>query len=221
MTEQQPICDIGSDCGGCPECEPPAPNDPNYSTPRTQPQNRTGQPGITLGSRNYNWTTPLVSLTGRSGLDLNLTLTYNSLVWVYDNGMIKFNSDDGFPGPGFRLGFPTVQPRFQNSNTGFWSYLMITPAGGRLELRQVGASNIYESYDGSYANLTDNGAGGLLVQTADGMQLTFTNTGANYVCTQIKDPNGNFITVVYNGNLPASVTDTVAELSISITWMAF
>src|SRR6266536_1726914 len=38
MTEQQPICDIGSDCGGCPECEPPAPNDPNYSTPRTQPQ---------------------------------------------------------------------------------------------------------------------------------------------------------------------------------------
>jgi len=33
MTQRQPICDIGSDCGGCPECGgPPAPNDPGYST---------------------------------------------------------------------------------------------------------------------------------------------------------------------------------------------
>lgn len=212
MTAAAPICDLGNDCGGCPECEPPAPNDPGYSTPRTQPHNSTGEPGITLGSRNFNWSTSLVSLTGRSGLGLDLTLTYNSLVWVAENGMIKFNPDEGFPGPGFRLGFPVVQQRFQNSNTGFWSYLMITPSGGRTELRQVGGSNIYESYDGSYTQLTDDGAGGLLVLAADGTQYSFSNAGANYVCTQIKDRNGNFVGIAYSGNVPVSVTDTAGRV---------
>src|SRR5205807_2617869 len=192
------------DCGGCPDCEPPAPNDPGFSTPRTEPHNRTGEPGITLGSRNFNWSTSLVSLAGRAGLGLDLTLTYNSLVWIYDNGQMKFNPDDGFPGPGFRLGFPIVQPRFQNSDTGYWSYLMVTPSGGRVELRQVGGSNIYESYDGSYTQLTDNGAGGLVITSEGGSQMSFTNTGANFVCTEIKDRNGNVISVAYNGNLPIS-----------------
>ncbi|PYS25033.1 MAG: hypothetical protein DMF72_03030 [Acidobacteria bacterium] len=211
-TEQQPICDIGSDCGGCPDCEPPAPNDPGFSTPRTEPHNRTGEPGITLGSRNFNWSTSLVSLAGRAGLGLDLTLTYNSLVWIYDNGQMKFNPDDGFPGPGFRLGFPIVQPRFQNSDTGYWSYLMVTPSGGRVELRQVGGSNIYESYDGSYTQLTDNGAGGLVITSEGGSQMSFTNTGANFVCTEIKDRNGNVISVAYNGNLPISCTDTAGRV---------
>jgi RHS repeat-associated protein len=219
MTEEQPICDIGSDCGGCPDCGgPPDPNDPGYSTPRTLPQNRTGEPGITLGSRNFNWSTPLVSLPGRASFDFNLTLTYNSLVWVYDNGQLKFNPDDGFPGPGFRLGFPIVQHRFQNSNTGFWSYLMITPSGGRVELRQVGSSNLYESYDGSYAQLTDDGAGGLVVVTGDGTRSSFTDTGSNYVCTQIKDRNGNFVSVGYSGTVPVSATDTVGRV-ISFNYM--
>jgi RHS repeat-associated protein len=212
MTAAAPICDVGSDCGGCPDCGPPEPNDPNYSTPRTQPQNKTGQPGITLGSRNYNWSAPLVSLTGRSGMDLNLALTYNSLVWVYDNGQIKFNPDDGFPGPGFRLGFPVVQQRFQNSDTGIWSYMMITPSGGRMELRQVGSSNAYQAYDGSYTQLTDNGAGSLVVLNGDGTQFSFTDAGNGYVCTAIEDRNGNFINVSYNGNLPVSVTDSLGRV---------
>ena len=209
-TGMAPICDV--DCGGCPECEPPTPNDPIYGTPRTQPQNKTGEPGITLGSRNFNWSAPLVSLSGRSGLDLNLSLTYNSLVWTQDAGQIKFNADQGFPGPGFRLGFPIVQPRFQNSETGIWSYLMITPSGGRVELRQVGASNIYEAHDGSYAQLTDNGASGVVVRTSDGTQLTFATGGAYDVCTEVKDPNGNFISIAYTGILPATITDTVGRV---------
>jgi RHS repeat-associated protein len=207
-----PICDTGGDCGGCPDCGPPEPNDPGYATPRTQPQNKTGLPGITLGSRNFNWSAPLVSLPGRASFDLDLTLTYNSLVWVYDNGQMKFNPDDGFPGPGFRLGFPAVQPRFQNSDTGFWSYLMITPSGGRVELRQVGSSNIYDSYDGSYTRLTDSGAGGLTVVTRDGTQFSFADAGGNFVCTQIEDRNGNFISVAYSGTLPVSATDTLGRV---------
>jgi len=205
-----PICDV--DCNPCPNCGPAAPNDPNYATPRTRPPNKTGEPGINLGSRNFNWSMPLVSLTGRSGMDVNLSLTYNSLVWTQDAGKIKFDADQGFPGPGFRLGFPIVQQRFQNSDTGIWSYLMITPSGGRVELRQAGASNIYQAYDGSYTQLTDNGASGLIVRTGDGTQLTFTPTSASFVCTEIKDRNGNFISIAYTGTQPATVTDTVGRV---------
>jgi hypothetical protein len=43
-------------------------------------------------------------------MDLNISLSYNSLVWTQEDGWIKFNADQGFPGPGFRLGFPIVRP---------------------------------------------------------------------------------------------------------------
>ena len=197
--------------GPCPirDDDPPPPpsGDPNYATPRTLPPNRTGEPGITLGSGNYNWSTSLVSLSGRSQMNLNVSLVYNSLVWVYENGVMKFDSDRGFPGVGFRLGLPVLQDKFFSSHTGKWSYLMITSSGGRLELRQVGSSNIYEAADGSYSRLIDNG-GTKLVQMRDGGQLTF----SNFECTEIKDRNGNVISATYNGAALSTITDTAGRV---------
>jgi hypothetical protein len=60
--------------------------DPNFSTARNRPQNETGAPGVDLGSRNFNWSQPLLSLAGRAGLDLNLTLFYNSPLLVSGAG---------------------------------------------------------------------------------------------------------------------------------------
>lgn len=61
----------GLDCGGA---DPPAGSgtDPDFSTARTRPQNETGASGVDLGSRNFNWSLPLVDLKGRAGLDLIL-----------------------------------------------------------------------------------------------------------------------------------------------------
>src|SRR5712692_1318264 len=87
-----PQCNEDSGCvpigggGGDPPPPPPPQNDPNYATQRTQPYNSTGEPGITLGSRNFNWSVPLVSLSGRSGMDLGVSLSYNSLVWTEEGG---------------------------------------------------------------------------------------------------------------------------------------
>ncbi len=121
------------------------------------------------------------------GLDLNLTLFYNSLVWTKDGSYIKYNADLGSPAPGFRLGLPVLQQRFYNSQTGIYAYLMVTPAGGRVELRQVGSSNIYEAQDGSYTQLDVTNPNALLVRTSDGTQLTFIPVTINseYRCTQI------------------------------------
>ena len=77
---------------------------PDSSAARLDTLNRTGSGGEDPLSRNFNWSAPLVGLKGRAGLDLGLSLTYNSLVWTKTGSYISFDDDQGFPGPGFRLG---------------------------------------------------------------------------------------------------------------------
>jgi YD repeat-containing protein len=190
--------------------------DPNFSTARRRPANETGQAGVNLGSRNFNWSLPVLSLPGRAGLDLNLTLSYNSLVWTKDGSYMKFNADLGSPAPGFRLGLPSLQQRFRNPQTGVYAYMMVTPSGGRIELRQVGTSNIYESQDGSYTQLDVSNPSAPFVRTTDGTRFTFVPVTINseYRCTQIKDRNGNYISASYNttnGHL-LTITDTLERI---------
>jgi RHS repeat-associated protein len=208
----------------CADCDPQAggggggyypSGDPNFSTARGRPINETGEAGVDLGSRNFNWSLPLLALPGRTGLDVNLALTYNSLVWTRDGSYMKFNADLGTPAPGFRIGLPTLQQRFYNPQTGIYAYMVVTPSGGRVELRQVGTSNIYESQDGSYTQLDVSNASAPIVRTTDGTQMTFTpvNINREYRCTQIKDRNGNYITATYhptNGHL-LSIEDTLGR----------
>lgn len=147
----------------CADCDPqngggggsyyPA-NDPNFATARTQPKNETGQEGVDLGSRNFNWGLPLLGLPGRAGLDQTLALYYNSLVWTKDGSFIKYNADLGTPAPGFRLGLPILQQKFTNSRTGSKGYIMVTPSGGRVEMRETSLGT-YDSADSSYAQLTE------------------------------------------------------------------
>jgi RHS repeat-associated protein len=220
------------ECGGD---EPPGEGpDPDFSTARIRPSNETGAPGVDLGSRNFNWSLPLVGLAGRSGLDLGLALYYNSLVWTKEAGAIRFNSDRAFPGPGpgFTLGFPKIQQRYVNQDYSGYSYMLVTPSGGHVELRQVGGTNIYQSADSSYTQLIDDGTSKLL-RTTDGTQYSFASspTDAEFNCIQITDRNGNYISATYNasGDI-ASVTDTLGRVisfdydganyltSISQTW---
>lgn len=189
--------------------------DPNFSTARLRLRNQTGEVGVDLGSRNFNWFASLLSLKGRAGLDLDLNLFYNSLVWTKDGGYMKYNADLGSPAPGFHLGFPTLQQRFTDAQTGGYAYLMVTSSGGRIQMRQV-STNIYESQDGSYTQLDDSNQNAVLVRTRDGSQLTFTPITLNneYRCTQIKDRNGNYLSATYNstnGHL-LTVTDTLGRV---------
>jgi subtilisin family serine protease len=180
---------------------------------RVNPLNRTGGGSTDLLSGNFNWGVPLVGLPGRSGLDLGLSLVYNSKVWVRDqaSSTVYFNADNGTPAPGFRLGFPVIQQRFWNPQTGGYSYLMITPGGERVELRQDGATNVYYAADSSNLKLIDY-AGTMIVQPGDGSELTYGSFPNGYQCTQIKDRNGNLISVGYHGHGGISVvTDTLGR----------
>lgn len=176
---------------------------------RVDPKN---QPGNGMLTRDAVWNVPLLSLPGRAGLDLGLALSYSSMVWTRNGPYIHFDEDNGFPSPGFRLGFPTVQRRVFDAQTAKNSFLMITAAGRRVELRQVGSSNVYEAGDSSYLQLIDNSPN-LVVRSTDGTQLSFVEINNEYSCTEVKDRNGNYITVNHNGlGRITAITDTLGRV---------
>ncbi len=177
---------------------------------RVEPRN---QPGNGMLTRDASWSVPLLSLPGRNGLDLGLALAYSSQVWTRSGPYIYFDEDNGFPSAGFRLGFPRVQRRVFNAQTGKAAYLLLTPAGHRVELRHVGA-NVYEAFDSSYLQLIDNGAS-LLLRATDGTQMSFLANNGEYRCTQVKERNGNYITVNYNalGQI-TNIVDTLGRVIV-------
>ncbi|HWP53196.1 MAG TPA: hypothetical protein VN476_03635, partial [Pyrinomonadaceae bacterium] len=189
------------------------------------------QSGNQIQARDAEWSLPLVSLPGRAGLDLGISLTYSSMVWTQAGSYISFDDEWGDPSPGFKIGFPAIQGRFTNNLIGTNVYVLITSAGRRAELRRVGTSNIFEAGDSSYLQLIDYG-GSLLLRTTDGTQMTYNKFGSDWHCTAIEDRNGNLILTNYNsfGDI-LDVTDTLGRvftfnydgnynlISITQTWM--
>lgn len=166
------------------------------ASPRLDPMNQTGGEGEDPLSRNYNWNVGLVGLPGRAGLDLGLSLAHNSLVWTKSGSFMSFDDDRGFPSPGFRLGFPVIQPLHYNAQAAKNAFMLITPNGKRVELRQVGTSPLYEAADSSHLLLDTTST--MTLSTTDGTQLLYDWQGSDFQCTEIKDRNGNFITINYN-----------------------
>jgi PKD repeat protein len=188
----------------------------NHYSARLEPRNRTGSDGADLLSRNFNWSSDILGLAGRAGLNLNLGLSYNSLVWTRVGSAMIFDADRGFPSAGFRIGFSTIQAKFYNNQANTYSYLMITPSGGHLELRQTPAAGVFESVGSSHLQLIEGEQNGLLLIDRSGTQMTYLLINGEFRCTSIKDSNGNFITIKYeplNGvpspGLVTSIVDTL------------
>ncbi|HEY3579821.1 MAG TPA: Ig-like domain-containing protein, partial [Pyrinomonadaceae bacterium] len=173
---------------------------------RLDPMNRTGSGGEDPLSRNFNWTLPLVNLPGRAGMDLSLSLSYNSLVWTRTSNYISFDDDHGFPSPGFRLGFPVIQQQYFNAEVGKDAYLLIGTDGSRTELRRVGASTLFEAADSSHLLLD---ASTMILRSTDGTQMSYSPVGTDFSCTQIKDRNGNYITINYASGQITDIHDTL------------
>lgn len=190
---------------------------------RLDPINRTGQSGEDLFSGNCDWSLPLLGLPGRAGLDLGLSLSYNSLVWTKVSPAMIFNADNGFS-PGFQLGFPIIQAKYSNSQAGSDAYMIVSPSGARVELRRVGMTTEYDSADSSYLRLDDNSST-LLLRPTDGTQLTYSPSSSpinnsisgDYRCTQIKDRNGNFLTINYHPSF-GYITTIIDTLSRTVTF---
>lgn len=183
--------------------------------------------GTNLYSRNFGWSTGLFSLPGRSGLDAGMGLSYNSLVWTKVTGSsgsaMVFDVDADNVSPGFRFGYPTIEPAYYDNLTQQFKFVMVTPSGTRTEFRQIaGASGFYETVDSTYAQLYVKGAVSpnvadgisLTVTATDGTQMRFEWVAGSYRCKQIKDRNGNYITIAYDAETGVlqTVTDTLGRV---------
>ena len=177
-------------------------------TARIDPGN---QPGNQLLTRDAEWGVTLLSLPGRAGLDLGLGLSYSSAVWTRSGPYLYFDEDIGTPSPGFRLGFPVVQEVFFDAQVGVNVRPMILPSGQRVEFRQVGTSNIYETADSSYLQLIDYG-NTLTVRSTDGTVMNYVKY-FDWRCTQIEDRNGNLLTINNHwwGDIQ-NITDTLGRV---------
>jgi len=204
----------------CADCDPgggggAGGSDPYFGTARNRPENRTGGSGVNLGSRNFNWGLPIVTLPGRAGMDLDISLYYNSLVWTKQGSTILYNADHGTPSPGFQIGLPRLQVQYWDYDRNADAYIMITPSGGRTQMTRLPSPNndIFESTDGNYTQLTYYTVP--IVRTTDGTQYIFgQQVSGEWRCTQIEDRNGNYISASYDATTGhvSTITDTLGRI---------
>jgi YD repeat-containing protein len=160
---------------------------------------------------------PILHLPGRNGLDLDLTLYYNSHVWTIDPSAntATFNADRDFPAYGFRLGFGLIEGPFTNG-LGAQSYTLTEPDGTKRELRFISGTT-YESFDSSYVDWDSTA---LKLSRKDGSFWLYQRVGTStfYRPTQIEDTNGNYIIITYRTDANAdsqainTITDTLGRV---------
>ena len=182
----------------------------SISSARVNPFNQTGSQ---IRARDAEWSLPLISLPGRAGLDLGLSLSYSSLVWTKSGPYLYFDEDISQISPGFHLGFAAIQGPTFDPVTSRKVFVLVSSAGSRVELRQVNSSSIYEAGDSSYLQLTDNGNDTLTLRTTDGTQISYSHYASDWQATQIKDRNGNYISIGndWRGDIN-TITDTLGRV---------
>ncbi len=186
-------------------------------------------PNSGASNGNFGLSAPVLSLSGR-GLDVNLALTYNSRLWSKSGTKMTYDADDGFPAPGWNIGFGKMI--YTGANGGC---MLVTPDGTR---RSYSGSNTTYSA-GSYYSHTFDGYStdsslinyGCRYTTAtwgntfDGSALLSNGTRIDYGSptadykqaypTRITDAQGNFITITYVNNRGPrinTITDTLGRV---------
>jgi hypothetical protein len=208
----------------------PVPGDPTwnqYQTELAQPKNdagvtphrpheaANGSTIVNLASQNFSFTAPILQLSGR-GVGVALAAVYNSRTWSETGSFMNWNADDGFPSPGWRLDFGSIGPAFVDQTSGKNAYLLIQPDGSRRLLLEItGQSGQFQTVDSSFLKFD---SATRILKTPNGQQIQYQQVtlGSTYrfVPTQIKDVNGNFITVQYVAGTTriGQITDTLGRL---------
>lgn len=146
-----------------------------------------------LGSQSYSYAVPILSLPGRNGLDLNLTLYYNSQVWLIENSTATFNADRDFPSYGFRLDLGYLE--YDSANN---AYILTEGDGAKHSLPNT-TTNVYDSGDSSYIHLDTSST--KTIYYKNGTLVKYepfpSATTKLFRPIEIDDSNGNYITITY------------------------
>jgi len=159
------------------------------------------------GSSSYSYAIPVIHLPGRNGLDVNLTLYYNSHVWntAPSSNALTLNADRDFPDYGFRLDYGYIESFTSGSST---TYILTESDGTKRTLAlKSGTTTDWQSTDATSIDAfpvpTSNPTSILLLRR-DGTQWQYVlgngGTSTVFVPTQITDTNGNYISISYLPN---------------------
>src|SRR6266540_3444959 len=160
-----------------------------------------------LGSDNYQFNVPVVSVGGR-GVSASIGMTLNSRVWNTDNGKLTFNYVGAYPGPGWSMGFGKIIRNYNATATGDKSgigsgnspgdYLLVTGDGTRIRLAakyDTAAGHwFHESDDGSF--LKFNPTSGEMLYP-DGVRMIYGVVNGCLLPTAMLGANGDAITMSY------------------------
>jgi hypothetical protein len=195
------------------------------------PGNRRGNPpGSAVdegaGSSNFRFDAPLAFIPGR-GIDIALSLTYNSRLWNKAGNNINYDIDRDWPAPGFNLGFGKMQA------LGIYNGSILIdgdgtrhPYTGTITIYNWGTTGVFHTTDGTLVDYQyQTGYNGIMLwgqaTYPNGTRVDYwTNGPSGLYPTRITDPNGNYITITYVNNVGPriqTVTDTWAALSTSTT----
>lgn len=202
-------------------------DDSNYWS-ADDPPNRVGDPPGTnidagAGSGNFQFAAPVLSLPGR-GINLSLSLVYNSRLWNKAGSAINYDNDRGWPGPGFNLGFGKLL------GIGVYTGCMLVDAdgtrhgyAGSITIYNWGTVGVMHTTDGSFIDYTyQTGTNGVMTwaqaRLPNGTVITYgaySQPGGGLFPTFIEDANGNYITITYlnnSGPRIQTVTDTAGRV---------
>ncbi|MGI8639950.1 MAG: RHS repeat-associated core domain-containing protein [Pyrinomonadaceae bacterium] len=186
-------------------------------------------PDAGAGNGNFQFSAPVIALPGR-GIDLNLSLNYNSRVWSKSGSQMIFDSERGFPAPGWSLGFGKIM--FMGTSGGC---MMIDADGTNHGYTGTLSNYSYGNYsstsfnghttDGTFIDYscyvsTYNGVTSMSASASlpNGIQIQYyvnSVNGKQAFPTQVTDAQGNYITVYYRNNRGAeiqTVTDTLGRV---------
>lgn len=186
-------------------------------------------PDAGAGNGNFQIAAPVLSLGGR-GVDLNLDLVYNSRLWNKSGTVMKYDSDAGFPGPGWSIGFGKM---IYMGSTG--GCMIVTADGTRRS--HTGTNSTYSygtsfwhSYTGktsdgsfidfscSYSDTTYGKSLSGSATLANGTTITYGSPTGKYdqlFPTKITDAQGNYINITYVNNQGPrinTITDTLGRV---------
>ena len=186
-------------------------------------------PDAGAGNGNFQFSAPVVALPGR-GIDLNLSLNYNSRVWSKSGSQMIFDAERGFPAPGWSFGF---------------GKMMFMGTGGGCMLIDADGTNhgytgpVYDYDSGNYSShsfsghttdgtfidyncyvSTYNGNTSMSATASlpNGTQISYyanSVNGRQAYPSQITDAQGNYITIAYLNNRGPeinTVTDTMGRV---------
>ena len=172
------------------------------------------------GSGNFSISAPVVSLPGRNGLDVNLSLNYNSLLWHDDgDGNIVYDIDKGTVAPGWNIGFgKMVDAGTQGGGMLEGADGTRYPYEGETIAGAAGYSNYHgRTIDGSFIDyVVERGPNGIFLGRAwfpDGTYVAYASPYDEALYpTYIRGRNGNQISISYIQGKISVITDTIGRV---------